>query len=128
MKIISRAFKTLRILIIGWGFIVPLSYLFPLKKNLVLFIGKNNGLFFDNVKYLYLYLHGLKQNNVEYYFFTENKSVYDMLKQHNLPALADFFEGFFNRCKGNLFRRHPSDSRSAIRAQAACPSIPRRGL
>jgi CDP-glycerol glycerophosphotransferase len=58
-----------------------------LKKNLVLFIGKNNGLFFDNVKYLYLYLHGLKQNNVEYYFFTENKSVYDMLKQHNLPAL-----------------------------------------
>ncbi len=87
MKIISRDFKTLRILIIGWGFIVPLSYLFPLKRNLVLFVGKNEGLFFDNVKYLYLYLHGLKQNSVEYYFFTEKKSVYNMLKQHNLPVL-----------------------------------------
>jgi CDP-glycerol glycerophosphotransferase (TagB/SpsB family) len=87
MNKISRAFKTLRILIIGWGIIVPLSYLFPLKKNLVLFIGKNKGLFFDNVKYLYLYLHGLKQNSIEYYFFTENKSVYNMLRQHNLPAL-----------------------------------------
>lgn len=87
MKKISRAFKTLRILIIGWGFVVPLSYLFPLKKNLVLFVGKNEGLFFDNIKYIYLYLHGLKQNGVEYYFFTEKESVYDMLKQHNLPVL-----------------------------------------
>lgn len=87
MKIISRAFKTLRILIIGWGVIIPLSYLFPLKKNLVLFIGKNEGLFFDNVKYIYLYLHGLKQNGIEYYFFTEKKTVYNMLKQHNLPVL-----------------------------------------
>jgi CDP-glycerol glycerophosphotransferase len=87
MKIISRDFKTLKMLIIGWGLVVPLTYLFPLKKNLVLFIGKNKGHFFDNVKYLYLYLHSLKQNNVEYYFFTEKKSVYEMLKQHNLPVL-----------------------------------------
>ncbi|MGA2677671.1 MAG: CDP-glycerol glycerophosphotransferase family protein [Sedimentisphaerales bacterium] len=86
-KKISRVLKTLRVLIIGWGFIIPLSYLFPRKKNLVLFMGKNNGLFFDNVKYLYLYLHGLKLGDVEYYFFTENKSVYNMLRQHNLPAL-----------------------------------------
>jgi CDP-glycerol glycerophosphotransferase (TagB/SpsB family) len=87
MKKIGRAFKTLRVLIIGWGIIVPLSYLFPLKKNLVLFIGKNGGLFFDNVKYLYLYLHGLKQKGIEYYFFTEDKSVYEKLKQHNLPVI-----------------------------------------
>ena len=87
MKKISHALKTFRMLIIGWGLIVSLSYLFPRRKNLVLFMGKNDGLFFDNVKYFYLYLHGLKQSNVEYYFFTENKSVYDKLKQHNLPAL-----------------------------------------
>ncbi len=87
MKIISRAFKTVKILILGWGVVVPLSHLFPLKKNLVLFIGKNGGLFFDNVKYLYLYLHSLKQNEVDYYFFTENKSIYETLKQHNLPVI-----------------------------------------
>jgi len=87
MKIISQTFKTAKMLILGWGIIVPLTYLFPVKKNLVLFIGKNKGLFFDNVKYLYLYLHGLKQNGVEYYFFTENKTVYETLKRHNLPVL-----------------------------------------
>lgn len=87
MNRISRAFKTLRILIIGWWIIVPLSYLFPRKKNLVLFIGKNKGLFFDNVKCLYLYLHGLKQDGIKYYFFTENKTAYNTLKQHNLPAV-----------------------------------------
>ena len=87
MKIISRAFKTIKILIIGWGVVAPLSHLFPLKKNLVMFIGKNGGLFFDNVKYLYLYLHSLKQNEVDYFFFTENKSVYETLKQHNLPVI-----------------------------------------
>ena len=87
MNRISRIFKTLRVLIVGWGIIVPLSYLFPRKKNLVLFIGKNRGLFFDNVKYLYLYLHSLKRNGIEYYFFTEKKAVYDILKQHNLPVL-----------------------------------------
>jgi CDP-glycerol glycerophosphotransferase len=87
MKKISSAFKTIRVLIIGWGFVVPLSYLFPLKKNLVLFIGKNGGLFFDNAKYIYLYVHRLRQSKIEFYFFTENKSVYNMLKRHNLPVL-----------------------------------------
>ncbi len=87
MKSISSTFKTFKIFLIGWCIIVPLSYLFPLKKNMVLFIGKNGGLFFDNVKYLYLYLHKLKQKGIEYYFLTENKSVYISLKQHNLPAV-----------------------------------------
>ena len=65
----------------------PVSLLVPQKKNLVLFVGKNEGSFFDNVKFLYLYLHGLKPNNIEYYFFTEKKSVYEELKQHNLPVV-----------------------------------------
>jgi CDP-glycerol glycerophosphotransferase (TagB/SpsB family) len=87
MRAISSAFKTLRISIIGWGIIVPLTRLFPIKKNLVLFVGKNRGHFFDNVKYQYLYLHGLKQSGIEYYFFTEKKTVYNTLKQHNLPVI-----------------------------------------
>jgi CDP-glycerol glycerophosphotransferase len=74
-------------LILGWGLCVPLSLLVPKKKNLVLFMGRFGGEFLDNVKYLYLYLHSLEKNNVEYYFFTENKSVYKTLKANNLPAL-----------------------------------------
>ncbi len=104
MKIISRAFKTLRILIIGWGIIVPLVYLFPRKKNLILFAGKNDGLFFDNVKYLYLYLHNLKQNNISYYFFTSHKSVYNLLRQHNLPVLLHpSFRSIFSLIRANVF-------------------------
>ena len=86
MNFIYNAFKTIRI-IITWGLIIPLVYLFPLKKNLVLFMGKSKGLFFDNVKYIYLYLHRLQQNEIQYYFFTRNKSVYETLKQHHLPVL-----------------------------------------
>jgi len=74
-------------LILGWGFCVPLSFLVPKKKNLVLFMGRFGGEFLDNVKFLYLYLHSLKKNNVKYYFFTEHKSVYKTLKENNLPVL-----------------------------------------
>ncbi len=87
MKKISSALRTLRILIFGWGIVVPLTYLFPLKKNMVLFIGKNDGLFYDNIKYLYLYLHRLKRSDIRYYFLTKKKSVYTVLKEHNLPVL-----------------------------------------
>lgn len=74
-------------LILGWGIIVPISYLVPKKKNLILFVGKNHGEFLGNVKFLYLYLHRLKGSNAEYYFFTENKSIYRTLRQNKLPTI-----------------------------------------
>jgi len=87
MKIIRLFFKNIKILLLGWGIIFPLSFIVPQKKNLLLFIGKNEGGFFDNVKFLYLYLCRLGQNSVEYYFLTEKKHIYEILKRHNLPAV-----------------------------------------
>ncbi len=104
MNKISRAFKTLKILLVGWVIIVPLAYLIPRKKNLVLFAGKNDGLFFDNVKYLYLYLHQLKQNNITYSFFTCHKSVYNLLRQNNLPVLLHpSLRSIFSLVRANVF-------------------------
>jgi len=55
-------------------------------------MGKNRGVFFDNVKYFYLYLHRHQQENVAYYFLTEHKNVYQNLTKANLPVL--FFPSF----------------------------------
>jgi len=72
---------------IGWFFIVPLSGLIPKKKNQILFIGTNEGLFIDNVKYLFIYLYNLKHEGKEFYFLTENKKVFNELKEKNLPVV-----------------------------------------
>ena len=72
---------------IGWFFIVPLSGLIPKKKNQILFIGTNEGLFIDNVKYLFIYLYNLKHEGKEFYFLTENKKVFIELKEKNLPVV-----------------------------------------
>jgi len=84
---VSVLLRNIKKLILGWGIIVPISCLVPKKKNLVLFMGRFQGKFFGNIKFLYLYLHGLKKSNVQYYFFTEHKSVYETLKQNKLPAV-----------------------------------------
>ncbi|MEQ8225996.1 MAG: CDP-glycerol glycerophosphotransferase family protein [Candidatus Eremiobacterota bacterium] len=73
--------------LIGWIFIVPLAYLIPKKRNLILFIGVNDGLFIDNVKYLFTYLHNVKDHNREIYFLTENKKVFNELKEKKLPVV-----------------------------------------
>ncbi len=79
--------RNLKNLILGWGICVPLSMLVPKKKTLVLFMGRFGGEFLGNVKFLYLYLHSLRKNNIEYYFFTDRRSVYKTLKENNLPVL-----------------------------------------
>lgn len=84
---ISVLIRNIKKLTLGWGIIIPISFLVPKRKNLVLFMGRFQGEFFGNVKFLYLYLHQLKKNNIRYYFFTEHKSVYKTLKQNGLPAV-----------------------------------------
>lgn len=79
--------RNIKKLLLGWGICVPLAYLIPKNKNLVLFMGRTQGEFFDNVKYLYLYLYRLRKSSIRYYFFTENRSVYNILKQNSLPAI-----------------------------------------
>lgn len=79
--------KNLKNLLLGWGIIVPLSCLIYRKKDLVVFIGKNRGKFFDNVKYLFLHLHRSETKTAKYYYLTERKCVNKMLKQNDLPVL-----------------------------------------
>jgi CDP-glycerol glycerophosphotransferase (TagB/SpsB family) len=72
------------------GFIILLSFLIPKKKNLVVLIGMYDGQFLGNVKYMSLYLYGLKQNsqdNCKFYFLTENKDVFNQLKKNHMPVL-----------------------------------------
>jgi CDP-glycerol glycerophosphotransferase len=84
LKVILRNIKKL---ILGWGIIVPLSYLIPPRKNLVICMVSKDGCFHGNVMFFYLYLHKLKTKDIRYYFFTECKSVYKMLQRSNLPAV-----------------------------------------
>jgi CDP-glycerol glycerophosphotransferase len=73
--------------LLGFLIALPLSVLVNKRKNLVSFIGRDNGIFTDNVKYFFLYLHYLKPCEIEYYFITENKKTYREIKDLNLPAL-----------------------------------------
>jgi len=68
-------------------FVRPLAYLVPKQRNLVLFIGGDNGQFRDNIKYLYLHLHRNHQEKFEYYFLTEDREVFRKLQNHSLPAV-----------------------------------------
>lgn len=88
---IFRFIKTSLYIVCGWLLIFPVSFLFPKKKNLILFIGKYSGKFDDNIKYLYLHIHNeisdTEKNTIEYYFITGKKDVYDELKAKKFPVL-----------------------------------------
>ncbi len=72
--------------ILGWLIVVPLSYLVPKQKDLVLFIGRDEGKFTDNVKYLYLYLYDA-DDGTNIYFITHDSNTYELLNNNFLPVL-----------------------------------------
>lgn len=65
--------------LLGWIFIVPLSYFIPKKKNLMVLMGAKDGLFIDNIKYFFLYL-SENEKNKNFYLLTANKQTYNNLK------------------------------------------------
>lgn len=65
--------------LLGWIFLVPLSYLIPKKKNLMVLMGAKDGFFNDNVKFFFLYLSEEKPDE-EFYLLTANKEVYAELE------------------------------------------------
>ena len=79
-------FLKLMELIIGI-LILPLAYLVPKQRNLVLFIGGADGQFRDNIKYLYLHLYRSRQDEFEFYFLTEDRKVFEQLKNNSLPTI-----------------------------------------
>jgi CDP-glycerol glycerophosphotransferase len=73
-------------IIIGWGILVPLSYLIP-KNNSIIFITRFSNNFDGNLKYLFLYFTERKEEFPDVYFLTADRNVEDDLKESNLPVL-----------------------------------------
>ncbi|MCU0822471.1 MAG: CDP-glycerol glycerophosphotransferase family protein [Spirochaetes bacterium] len=74
-------------LLIGFCILVPLSYVIPKKKNLLVFSGRHKDLYGDNVKYLYQYFNSIKDISIEHYYLAENKKLYSDLKKHRYPVI-----------------------------------------
>lgn len=74
-------------LLLGCLIALPLAFLIKKQRNLISFIGRDNGIFTDNVKYFFLFLHNLKPDGIEYYFITENRNTYIELKKLDFPVL-----------------------------------------
>jgi CDP-glycerol glycerophosphotransferase len=66
--------------LLGWIFLVPLSYLIPKKKNLMVLMGAKDGFFNDNVKFFFLYLAEEKPDQ-EFYLLTANRDVFNELNK-----------------------------------------------
>ena len=72
--------------IIGWFIFVPFSFIIPKQKNLIVFIGRDDGRFVDSVKYLYLY-YSKNTEDIEFYFLTKNTGINKTLLKRGLPTL-----------------------------------------
>lgn len=87
MRLIIKGVTTLFSYLIGFLLIIPILYFIPKQKNRICFIGRDNGLFLDNTKHLYLYLQSIKIfNNFDIFFITEDKNTYNLLKQNEIPV------------------------------------------
>ncbi len=81
-------------------FFTLFSYIVPKKKNLIIFGSGNARLFNGNPKYMYMYLHNNNNNNnnldIEYYWSTKSKEVFERLDAKNYPVInARSLKGFF---------------------------------
>jgi len=86
MRKILNGVKILVYGAIGWLFISPLIYMISpfLQKKYIVFIGRDDGKFVDNVKYLFLHFikneRLLRDLGYEVVFITENQEVYSLLR------------------------------------------------
>ena len=88
MTKILKAFGILLYKIFGYCIIAPISFFTSKQDNLILFVGKGEGEFSGNIKYMYAFLNeGGHKNGVEYYFLTSNQKLYETLKEEHLPAI-----------------------------------------
>ena len=85
-KIIRKNIKKLRLShIFGYSILLPISYLVPKQKNLVL-LTTRFGDFDGNLKYLFLYLNNLDDQDFEFVFLTDQKHVYQNLTRSGYKA------------------------------------------
>jgi len=89
---LKRIIKLLYEVVVGWGIIVPLSYLVP-KKNIVVLIPRFGNSFEGNLKYLFLYLNSLHLKDCGFMFLTENIELRDNIKAKGLSPL--YYSGLY---------------------------------
>jgi len=77
------------ILYLIFWLLIPIVNIFWPKKNIWLFIGRDNGRFIDNIKAVFLFLHNNSNSykEIDYYFITQDKNVFIELMKNNLPCL-----------------------------------------
>jgi CDP-glycerol glycerophosphotransferase (TagB/SpsB family) len=72
----------------GWLLVIPLSKLIPRRKNRYVIIGRDGGKFLDNTKYLYIYLHSIRNGEKpDTIFLTENRESYQQLSDKGLAVM-----------------------------------------
>ena len=86
-KSLVNGIDNLIVFLKSWIIYFPAGFFYKRKKNLWLFIGRDDGRFLDNVKYLYLYVENLKNNKIDYYFITQNKNIFNTLKENRIRAI-----------------------------------------
>lgn len=69
----------------AWFVVVPFSFITP-KKNIV-FIGRDNGRFIDNTKYLLLYALNKNEYMDRKYFLTEDRDTFNELIAEDIPVI-----------------------------------------
>jgi len=84
---ILRFVVTVIYISVGWLIAVPLAYLTPKDPNLIVFIGRDNGKFLDNLKYLFHYAIKHKGQYIECCYLTEDIETYQKLEGKNLPVI-----------------------------------------
>jgi len=86
MLYVVQAFLFPLRLVIGWGILVPLSYIIP-KDNSIIFITRYSNNFDGNLKYLFLFFVERRKEYPNIYFLTSDRRIEKDLKSNNLPVL-----------------------------------------
>lgn len=73
-------------IIVGWGMLVPLSYLIP-KNNSIIFITRFSNNFDGNLKYLFLYMYERIEDYPDIFFLTSDRGIETDLRSNNFPVL-----------------------------------------
>lgn len=83
---LKKFFDLLAGFTIGFIILVPASLL--TKKNKIVFIGRDNGKFLDNVKYFFIYYHLTERiPGLDHYFITHDRNTYETLQKSELPVV-----------------------------------------
>ena len=83
----GRIFSQTMLALIGWLVLVPLVWLVPRQKNLMVIMGRNGGKFTDNSKYFYLQAQNSLPVGIRCMWLTSHRADKKLLEDNGLPVL-----------------------------------------